>query len=456
MSVVAKSGRYIVPPEYGTGIPSGNSLAVGGFSEHFIVQRFSPTNGTDFGPGRRATLKIESQNLLLHGDQVYLKWKPVISKGGATVTNPGAATLAAQGHSACLKQVTLSNGGRTIETIPNYNRFVAQEYLNSSLEHKVYLAKTENMSFLINGEANETPAFNYENGYVIHRLALASLRSLTNFELPLIPNGLDLELLISEITDIFPNGGPGTDIDSYTMTNIELICVGTKPTAGFWQDMADRLRHGGKIERPLQTIRYQSAQGNGGSTMSLVLDTGMVRSVSSAMVLGRPNFDAANAAAGKPDLAAGSTVYDKLSYSSDLGIRTARFYVGSRPIPEGKAISYSPNDPEMYVLGFRHENPENNAFVPSLYVYDSTCAVKGLSTRGWQFRFDFRDSLSAYADGLMSINGTFSIQISSVPEAPEFPTSVVTFKPDQVFECYYVVDQALVITDTGFSWTPVF
>jgi hypothetical protein len=457
MSVVAKSGRYITPPEYATGVGAGNSLAVGGFSEHHTISRFSANNGTDFSSGRRITMKLESQTNLLHGDQVYLKWKPQIKKGGNIITDPGDAILAVQGHSAALKQVTLSNGGRTIETIPNYNRFTAQQYINGPLEWKMYLAKTEGASFLINGEPNEAPAWNYEEGYVIHKLSLASLKSLVNFELPLVPNGLDFEFLVADVSEIFPSGGgPGGDIESYTMTNVELICVGTKPTAGFWEDRADYLRRGGKIERPLQVLRFQSCQGNGGTTMSLNVDSGMIRSASSAMVLGVPNFDAGTAADGKPPLAAGSTVYDKLSYSSDLGLRTIRFVVGGKQIPEGRAISYSKYDPELFVLGFRMQNPENNAFVPSMAVFDDTRAVKGLSVRGFQARYDFKDSLSAYGDGLMSINGTFSVQLSTVPEAPEFPTAVRTFKPAEVFEIYWVQDNILVITDRSFSWTPVF
>ncbi|KAJ3043173.1 hypothetical protein HK097_001813, partial [Rhizophlyctis rosea] len=204
------------------------------------------------------------------------------------------------------------------------------------------------------------------------------------------------------------------------------------------------------------TIRYQSAQGNGGTTMSLVVDSGMIRSSSSAMVLGVPNFDAETAADGKPAIAAGTIAYDKLSYSSDLGVRTIRFVVGGKQIPEGRAISYSKHDPEAYVLGFRHQDPEFNALVPSMAVYDEVRGVKSLSVRGWQFKYDFKDSLSAYADGLMSINGTFAVQLSTVPEAPEFPTAVKTFKPAEVFEIYYVVDNALVITDKSFTWTPVF
>lgn len=457
MSVVPKSPRYITPPEYGTGIGAGNSLAIGGFSEHHVIWRHSPTNGTDFSSGRRIVMKMESQTNLLHGNQVFLKFKPQIKKGGNVITDPGAAILAVQGHSAALKQVTLSNAGRTIETIPNYSRFTAQSYINSSLEHKIYLAKTEGASFLINGEANEAPEWNYQDGYVIHKLSLASLKSLVNFELPLVPNGLDFEFLVADVGEIFPSGGgPGGDVESYTITNAELICIGTKPSSGFWQSLADKLRHGGTIERALQVVRYQSAQGNGGTTMSLNVDSGMIRSASSAMVLGVPNFDAATAADGKPPLAPGSTVYDKLSYSSDLGVRTMRFVVGGKQIPEGRAISYSKYDPEAYVIGMRHQDPENNAFVPSMAVYDETRAVKGLSCRSWQFVYTFKDSLSAYADGLMSINGTFSVQLSTVPEAPEFPTAVRTFRPSEIFEIFYVVDNALVITDKSFTWTPVF
>ncbi|KAJ3025147.1 hypothetical protein HK097_006746, partial [Rhizophlyctis rosea] len=295
--------------------------------------------------------------------------------------------------------------------------------------------------------------FNFEEGYFMHRINSPALKSLRNFELPFSP--LDVEFVIAEVSDLFPGAGPGEDVDAFYFTDIEFITPMTRPSTGFWQEQAARLKRGDNIERPVQTLNYQSCQGNSGSQVTFNVDCGMARSISSALLLGRPNFDAPDAASGQPEFGVGSTVYDKLSYSSDLGIRSLRFTVNGKMMPEGKGISYSKYDPELYCLSFRHIEPGRNAYVPSTYLFDNAATVNGLSCRGWQMRWQFSDVLSTYADALASVNGTFGIVCSTVPEPPQYPKSVKVFKPDVELEIYYIVDQALVISETNVDWTPV-
>ncbi|KAJ3045990.1 hypothetical protein HK097_001067 [Rhizophlyctis rosea] len=258
-----------------------------------------------------------------------------------------------------------------------------------------------------------------------------------------------------------------TTFDNYGITNVEIVAIGTKPTNGFWQDRSDYLRKGGVIERPLQTIKYQSFQGNGSSQITLNIDTGLARSISSVLLLGKPNYnstdDAYKAAklqkvlisgAGTPTSPYVYNPIDPLSYSSDLGVRQIHFTSGTKRIPE-RPISYHPKDPEMYVLAFRHQDPENAAMVPSMHTFDDVRSVNGCSVRGWQFPYNFKDSLAAYGDGLTSINGQFSIVLTTQPAPPDFASPPAVFNTGETFEVFFVLDKVLRISDAGIEITPV-
>ena len=85
-----------------------------------------------------------------------------------------------------------------------------------------------------------------------------------------------------------------------------------------------------------------------------------------------------------PTLVASQNV-GQLSHRDDMGIRSMYFQVGGRSILEGRAISYSKNDHELYVLGFRHQDPANISRVPSMQVFDKERLIGNSRARGWQF-----------------------------------------------------------------------
>ncbi|KAJ3029310.1 hypothetical protein HDV00_009633 [Rhizophlyctis rosea] len=179
----------------------------------------------------------------------------------------------------------------------------------------------------------------------------------------------------------------------------------------------------------------------------MTVDSGIVKTVSSVLLLGN------NTSA---DPGAGNTI-DKLSYSDDMGIRAISFNVAGKKIPEGKAISYSVNDPELYTLGFRHTDSGNLAFVPCMRLFDSAQAIGSSVAKGWQFRFSLKDSLSAYGDGLSTFTGTFGITVSTVPEGPDFLSGApATMGNANSFDTYYVTDQVMEISAAGVRITPVY
>ncbi|KAJ3025807.1 hypothetical protein HDV00_012392 [Rhizophlyctis rosea] len=448
-NISSSNMSLVTPYEYKSGVLPGNSIASGGFADHFVIKRFQPNNGTDFGLGSRVNFKIADTECVIHPNQMYLKWKPVARAGGATYTG-GGAVGAISGQTAAIKTVTMSIGGRLIESIANYNRFVSQEVVNAPLEHKVYLAKTEGVSHFVNGvaEDNRRAFLGAANGnrYAMHQLQ-TGLRGMQSLELPLIPSGIDLELLLTtDIKEPFPSNDT---IDNLVWSNVELIVVCTRPAEGFWRHQAENLQRGGVLQRPIQTVSYQAFQGNNSSSFTMQVDSGIVKSVSSVMVLGNnPNPDISGVT--------GGTTVDKLSYSDDMGIRSISFNVAGKNIPESKPISYSVYDPELFALGFRSRDSENLSFVPSMHVFDYARAIGSSVARGWQFRFSLKDSLSAYGDGLSSLTGTFNITVSTVPSAPDFNSGApATLANNTSFDVYYVVDQVLEISAGGVRMTPV-
>lgn len=440
---------YSIPIDYRVGVPSGNAIASGGFAESFVIKRFQPNNGTDFRLGSRVNFKITDAECILHPNQMYLKWKPVALSGGATYT--GASALGAvSGKTSSIKTVTSSYSGKNIETIQNYNKFCAQEYINAPLEHKIYLEKTEGLTFFSNGtmSRDNRRAFldadaDSKRGtrYAMHQLQ-TGFRGMSSLELPLLPAGIDFELMLT--TDVNEPYPVRDTIDNEVWQNVELVCVFTRPPEGFWSNMAHRLQKGEVFQRPIQTVRYQSYQPTNSSSFTMTVDTGLVRSISSVLVCGNDPT---------------KTNTDKLNYSSDLGIRTISFSVGGKRIPEGKAISYhARNDPELYVLGFRGRDFENMAFVPSMYLFDEEASAGpgGTTVRGWQFRFNLKNVLSGYGDGLSVLSGAFAINVSTVPEAPDFLGAAPTaLGADKSLDVWFVTDQVAEISANGFRLTPV-
>ena len=194
---------YSVPINYRAGVPSSNALASEGFSESFVIKRFQPNNGTDFRLGSRINFKIADAECILHPNQMYLKWKPVAQSLGDNYTG-GAGQGAISGQTSAIKTVTTSNSGKQIESILNYNRFCAMEYINAPQEHKVYLEKTEGLTAFERGTVVNDARQSFLGSasgvrYAIHQL-MTGLRGMSSLELPLLPSGLDLELMLT--TDI--------------------------------------------------------------------------------------------------------------------------------------------------------------------------------------------------------------------------------------------------------------
>lgn len=448
---------YSTPIEYRCGIPDGNSIASGGMADHFVIKRWQPNNGTDFKLGSRVNFKLADSECLLHPEQMYLKWIPEAQEKGKAYSGSNAFG-AISGQTSSIKTVNINSGGKNIETIMNYNKYCAQESINAPLEHKVYLAKTEGLTGFSDGKmlsdnrrAFLTPDTNGKK-YAIHQLQ-TGLSRMSALELALIPQGIDLELVLT--TDINEPYPESDTIDNQAWKNVSIFAVMTRPADGFWSKQASDLQKGKVIPRPIQTVRHQSYQPTNSSSFVMTVDSGIVKSVSSVLVCGND-----------PD----RTDTDKLNFSSDLNIRSIYFTVAGKRVPENGGISYSKTDPELYVLGFRGRQKDQISFVPSTYLFDNegvtgewtgatppSAGVDGnRAVRGWQFRFDMRDALSGFADGLSTLTGSFQINVSTVPEGPDYLlTAPEVLKASKSFDLWYVTDQVLEISANGLRLTPV-
>ena len=96
------------------------------------------------------------------------------------------------------------------------------------------------------------------------------------------------------------------------------------------------------------------------------------------------------------------------------------------------------------------------AFVPSTCLFDAEGIVGSTKARGWQFRFNLKDILSGYGDGLFVLTGAFQLNVSTVPEAEGFfDATLDALGADKNFDLYYVTDQVAEISASGFRLTPV-
>ena len=113
---------------------------------------------------------------------MYLKWKPVAQSGGSTYT-ADAGHGATSGQTSAIKTVTTSYSGKQIESIMNYNRFCAMEYINAPQEHKVYLEKPEGLTAFERGTVVNDARRSFLGAasgvrYAIHEL-MTGLRGMT-------------------------------------------------------------------------------------------------------------------------------------------------------------------------------------------------------------------------------------------------------------------------------------
>ncbi|KAJ3033452.1 hypothetical protein HK097_004836, partial [Rhizophlyctis rosea] len=334
---------YDVPLEYQTGIFPGNALAVGGFVQHSVTERYQPINGTSFGPGSLCKIKAESHDTLVNGDELYLKFQPELYKDKVQVFDLGNMKLATEGWAALIRSIADYISGVAYDNIPEYNRFCGSSYINSSLEHKVSLQKTDNMRFLINGSDWNSPdvKFDFKNGFVMHKLNLPLLNSLGLLELPLLGSGVDFEIGIEQqLNKVLKKTGDATvaaAVDEVRMGKVELVWNGIKPSQGFWEQKAHELANGGVIEKMAQVVKHQSFNGNNSSQVNLKVESGDVRSVSSVKVLGIPGDYVADIWGHKDKGGAALDItknpIDTLSYSSDLGTREVYFTVGGKRAP---------------------------------------------------------------------------------------------------------------------------
>ena len=468
---------FETPYEYRAGILPGNSLAPGGFADSYVLKRFSPNNGTSFSAGNRITVNISDAECNWHPSQTYIRFKPTAKGADDKPYTKVDVHGAVSGQSSYFKTLTTSGQGKLIEPILNYNRFVAQEIANSSLERKIFLNRTEGTSFFVNGKNSQDSRQDFlgdNNGkrYAMHQIQWC-FNSLPILELPLVGSrGIDLEIMLTnDIKEPYPDT-TDAKVTNFTLENIEVICVMSRPAGGFWADWTQRLERGEVIPRMLQIVRSQSFQGNNSTSTTLTIDSGLARSISSVMVLGNKQLkadvvgdkpetivpavpkDDANFVAASP---AGAYV-DKLSYSVPLGVRNISFRSGGKQVPDFQGISYSPLDPMAYIMGFRHTSPEQLTQVPSMQLYDNPQSLGGAVCQSWQFRFNFKQSISAFGDGLSTPGGNFQVVLTSIPPAPEMllPSATPpTFGESDNFEVYYSTDNVCEIGADGLRINPV-
>ena len=167
------------PYEYRPDPLIGNSIASSGWQDHFTIRRYSPNNGTDFAMTGRCNIRIEDREILLHTNQMFRKRRPLARKADKTPYTGTGAVGAISGKTSSIKSVTLSTAGQLIENIQNYNKLCTQEYISTSLEHKIYLNKTEGLSYFVGGThpdgADQCRGFLGDNNgkrYVMHQLQL--------------------------------------------------------------------------------------------------------------------------------------------------------------------------------------------------------------------------------------------------------------------------------------------
>ncbi len=463
------------PPEYRAGLPPTSSITRNGFSEAFHVLRVSPTNGDRFKLGSSVRINVPSSDLLTKPNQWYIKGRATPFKNGSKHTGTGLSG-AVSGASSAIKTLTTSYKGKTWESIQNYNRLCAIEYLNASMEAKISLAKSEYVSGFLNGRLDsqsdrtkELVGASAGSKFFMHKLNFG-LGGMDILELALLVGGLDIEARLTNlISEVFPYNADA--VDNLEISDVQLVAICTKPSAGYFEDRMKFLEGGGIIERPVQVVRSQTYSPSASNRFTMRIESGVAKSISSVMVVGTNN-----------DL----SHRDELSHSDSLGIRTINMEVDGRNLFD-TGISYSKDDPESYVLCQRWQHGLSAYSVPSVHLYDKegfygSAITPGMAdaayvtattrdatatkdfpaadtraVKGWNWQFDLRDTVSSFGEGMTVASGYFNIVLNTQPVIPDATPNIPNLDPSKhTLEAFFVTDCVLRISIAGAELSPVF
>jgi hypothetical protein len=275
------------------------------------VVRYTPVSGVSFTPSQVCKLRLTSANEFLIPSKSYLRYD--IAFTSDTIANVRTSTL---GGASVLKTITTSIAGLQIESIDNYNAYIATSDARLPDSHKNLLKQTEGLG--------NTSAFSVSTGRsVYHAPRIALMEQDKHIPLAFFGGGIDLDLTFEELAKVqSTTGGSPT---TYTITNVEFVATMLKPSDSYLQAYQSSLASGKFAKMALQLVRNMRLTPSATTEQEANLFTGVLRSLRSVIGVNRLTAS----------FGAGA---DTFASFDNEDLRNYYFQIGSNRYPRNKAI----------------------------------------------------------------------------------------------------------------------
>lgn len=403
------------PNSFRFSMPPKNAVANANVS-NFV--RFTPSSGNVFRSDQSAKIEIPvaSSDLFMRSDKSYLKFTLTPRKSDGSVINSTSSSVATTqlGLASCFQRTTLQVGGTVAEDINNYPVLLAEKYSRATDEAKQALKITELYEktdyFASSGSAPNTSVKG------CHPISFGMFMSSQNIPLPVIRQGLTVELYLAPADTVFTNFGSA--VSYYEISDVSLVACMTKPDPGYMSSILGAMSKGQALTIPYSTFAHQSVFGNGSTEQQLQISTNSAQSVQAITVLGRTNSTL------------GTQSNDKYANFADLGITEWSLENGTKQYPQGLAWKNATDDPETFIIGLINDD----LYAPQL----SSSLTEWTGDKTWTIHYNFKSDLDTWADGLDTRNDPV-IKVSL--------KSGSAFASTSRFDCFLTVDRVCLVSN---------
>lgn len=246
---------------------------------------YKAKSGTSFSGNDNISIPITSTNQFLDPTRSYLKFR--VSFAGTT--NSGHR-LPYSGYSYAINKFDTYVGGVLVESISDYNKYVASLYKRLPTGYQNQLAVLEQYNesaSTLNGVCGANSGI-----LVCHAPRIAVLEQTRYLPVSMIRGGIELNFSITPFAEFISANNAGS-LTGYTIDNVEFIACMISPSDQFLSSFAKSLQSGSEAKIPLEVCRTVKSFPQNSSVNTYTLNTGFHKSLTSILNANAPTVSGA-------------------------------------------------------------------------------------------------------------------------------------------------------------------
>lgn len=246
---------------------------------------FKPKAGTSFTGNDNIQIPITSTNSFLDPTRSYLKFR--VSFAGTTSASHRTPL---SGYSYAFDKVDTYVGGVLVESIADYNKYVACLYKRLPAGYQSQLAVLEQY----NEASSTTNGVCGANAGVLvcHAPRVALFEQTRHIPLSFIRGGIELNFTVLPFSQFIAVNNAGS-LTGYTIDQVELIACMIQPSDAFLSSFAKSLQSGSEAKIPLEVCRTIKSFPQNSSVNTYTLNTGFHKSLNSILNTNAPTVSGA-------------------------------------------------------------------------------------------------------------------------------------------------------------------